>query len=177
MTGPGVPVEPAPSGPGELVDPVQGLAEAPCQFRVGAGRDVRDGHLQGHLRAGAPPGHREGAPVALVVGAVPGKAARGGVGDESAAGVVAVAVRLTPELDTALAGGLAGYRCGDPVGYPARVRNQAPDSLRRGAHVSRLLELRHSASLTVPQAIILRQAGQQQAGPRPDGPPAESHPA
>src|SRR5215831_11834535 len=76
VTGPGGPAEPAPSGPGELVDPVQGLAEAPCQFRAGAGRDVRDGHLHGHPRAGAPPGHREGAPVALVVGAVPGKAAR-----------------------------------------------------------------------------------------------------
>src|SRR5579859_661824 len=89
------------------------------------------------------PGHQKGAAVATEPPAVPGQPADGVVGHEPAPGVVVVAMGLTLQVDRIPARWAAGGGGGNPVCQAVRVRDEAPDGIRRRADVLGLLKIRH----------------------------------
>src|SRR5215831_15776925 len=128
---------------GEAGDAVEGLAQAPVDFLVCPGKDVRDGHLDRNVRAVGVPGHLQCALVAAEPGAVPGQPPGSSVGHEPAAEVVVVAMGLTPEVDRVLALWAAGGGGGNPVREAVRIRHEAPYGIRCRVDLPGLLEIRH----------------------------------
>src|SRR5262249_30410026 len=67
----------------------------------------------------------------------------GGVGHETAAEVVVVAMGLTPEVNRIVALWAACGGGGNPVREAVRIRHQAPYGIRCRVDLSGLLEIRH----------------------------------
>src|SRR5690348_6620070 len=131
------------SGLGQAGDPVEGLTQAARDLLVFPGQGVRDAHLDGHPRAACVVGHLQHAPVAAEPGAVPGQPPGRGVGHESAADVVVVAMGLTLEVYRIRALWAAGRGGGDPVREAVRIRHEAPYGIRCRVDLPGLLEIRH----------------------------------